>query len=123
MTQESMFGGDEIATDIEPKARARRADPATSKDAANAVGQFSGDHYAKIKQAMAQLGRPCGAEQISATLLRGGVKLDAYQIRKRLPELRKLGAVRVVEEGGHEATRETASGRHERMWALVPSGA
>lgn len=123
VTQESMFGGAELADDIEPRARARRDDPGTSKEAAAKVSAFAGNHFDKITQAMKTLAKPAGAEQIAATLLRGGVKLDAYQIRKRLPEMQKRGQVRVAEadRGEHhgELVRETSSGRHERLWELT----
>lgn len=117
--QPSMFGESDLTETPDPKTLARRADPNTSKKAAQQTGQFIGDHYAVILQAMAQLAKPAGAEQMSATLLRGGVKLDPYQIRKRLPELEARGSVRVHMDGGVAAERSTSSGRSERLWELV----
>jgi len=122
--QDFLFGGDIVATAPAPAPeprRARKKDPATSQDAAAKVEQFAGSHYQRIEQAMKLIAKPCGAEQISAQLLRGGVKMDAYQVRKRLPEMEKAGTVATVVDviEGTDAVRETSSGRRERLWRLV----
>jgi transcription initiation factor IIE alpha subunit len=95
--------------ETEPRKLARRADPATSQLAASRVHEFAGTHHAKILEAMGDIGRPMGAEQIAAY-----TSIDAYQIRKRLPELERAGLVRSFDQ-----TRVTASGRQERLWGLV----
>jgi hypothetical protein len=122
--QPSMFGGAEIVIPPEAKGLARRDDPGTSKQSAEGVKGFAGDHYEKIVSAMAAMNKPCGAEQIEASLLSRGYKLAAYQIRKRLPELQKAQRVRVaLDRGtGAELTRATSSGRHERLWELPGAG-
>jgi predicted ArsR family transcriptional regulator len=91
-----------------PRTLARRRDPATSQEAAARVAEFAGTHHAKILEALIKIGSPAGAEQIAAYS-----KIDAYQVRKRLPELDRAGLVRSFEQ-----TRVTASGRHERLWGL-----
>lgn len=118
--QPSMWGGDEVAEHIDPKALARRDDPVTSKKAASNVAKFSGKHQEMILQAMKDRGVAMGAEQISAALLRGGVKIDAYQVRKRLPEMKDKGLVKLAsgaDDGDH--LRRTSSGQAERLWEVV----
>lgn len=102
MEQRSIF-------DTEPRTLARRTDPATSHAAAARVGEFAATHHGKILEAMRRLGGFGGAEQIAAYS-----KIDAYQVRKRLPELERMGAVRALSQ-----TRQTATGRAERVWVLA----
>jgi predicted ArsR family transcriptional regulator len=52
---------------------------------------------------------PLGAEEIGARL-----GLDAYAVRKRLPELQDANLACPLER-----TRQTASGRSERVWEAV----
>lgn len=94
--------------DIEPHTLARRNDPITSKVAANRVREFGATHHAKIIEAMVEIGRPAGAEQIAARS-----RIDAYQVRKRMPELARAGHVEALEE-----MRTTTTGRLERLWRL-----
>jgi hypothetical protein len=51
-----------------------------------------------------------GAEQIAQHLL-NHVDIDAYQVRKRLPELQTLGLAWPT-----GVTRQTSTGRYERIW-------
>jgi hypothetical protein len=102
MEQQSIF-------ETEPTTLARRTDPATSHAAAARVREFAATHHGKILAAMRRLGNAGGAEQIAAYS-----KIDAYQVRKRLPELERMGFVRATEQ-----TRQTATGRTERLWILA----
>lgn len=94
---------------IETKRLARRTDPDTSHEAAARVHGFKARHHFKILAALKSLGQ-AGAEQVAA--LAG---IDSYAARKRLPELQRLGYVRVVDG----QVRKTSSGRHERVWSVV----
>lgn len=89
-------------------ARARRRDPATSHEAAARVREFGEAQQALILKTLRRF-RMAGAEQLAAALL-----LDAYAIRKRLPELEKQGKVRPT-----GMLRTTTSGRHERVWEAL----
>ncbi len=85
--------------------RARRSDPATSHAVAAQVSRFARGHYALILETLRRFGE-AGAEQIA-----GAIQLDAYQVRKRLPEMERGGLVTPTND-----TRLTATGRHERIW-------
>jgi len=98
-----------------PHTLARSLDPATSKHAAGKVARFAGAHYRLILNAMIELlevvdRRPIGASDIARRI---GF-IDAYQVRKRLPELKKAGLVALW-----PGTQLTESGRRERLWVLV----
>jgi transcription initiation factor IIE alpha subunit len=95
--------------DAPARTLARRSDPGTSKAAAERVREFAGTHQAKILEAIVELGKPVGAEQIAAR-----TSIDAYQVRKRLPELARAGLIRA-----YDVTRTTASGRTERLWGVA----
>jgi predicted ArsR family transcriptional regulator len=88
---------------------ARRTDPATSHDAAARVDEFGDAHRAKILRALKSLGE-AGAEQIASLC-----GIESYAIRKRLPELARLGYVRVIEGEIHK----TSTGRSERVWVAA----
>jgi predicted ArsR family transcriptional regulator len=88
----------------------RASDPITSFMAADRVKEFKAAHHEKIITVLrTSFWKALGAEQIAD--LTG---LDAYQIRKRLPELQKRGMVQPYQQ-----TRKTATGRHERLWGAV----
>ena len=93
-------------TQILPLCRAN--DPVTSFMAADRVHEFQADHCTRILSALKRMGQ-AGAEQIAAM-----TGLEAYQIRKRLPELQKQGLAQPYQE-----TRLTATGRHERLWGAI----
>jgi len=86
----------------------RASDPLTSFMAADRVHEFKADHCTRILMALKRMGT-AGAEQIAAM-----TSLDAYQVRKRLPELERAGMVQ-----SHHETRITSTGRHERLWGAV----
>lgn len=89
----------------EPKKLARRTDPQTSKNAAERVCEFGPSHRALVLEALKRFGQ-AGAEQIAAA-----TRLDAYAVRKRLPELEAQGLAEPTDR-----LRTTATGRAERVW-------
>lgn len=99
-----------------PHTLARASDPLTSQLAAARVGELAGEHYRLVLKAMSEAGRPVGAEEVAFELrLPYQVPpLDAYQVRKRLPELKAAGLVELA-----DGTRRTTSGRRERLWRLT----
>ena len=86
----------------------RANDPLTSFEAADHVKEFRASHHQLIVMALLRLEK-AGAEDIASV-----AGIDAYQIRKRLPELEKMGLVESFSE-----TKKTASGRNERLWGIV----
>lgn len=108
----NLFDGEPV---IEEPKRARTRDPETSKRAAAAVGQFAGSHYEQIITALGRA-KELGAEQIA-----GLTGIAAYQVRKRTVELQRKGVIEIVlDKSGDPKTRETATGRFERLWKLLP---
>jgi predicted ArsR family transcriptional regulator len=103
---------DQLALHLPPPA-ARRRDPETSKAAARSMRQAATEQAAKVLNALRDLGE-AGAEQIGD---RCG--LNAYAVRKRLPELEAAGHVEVVMDGDKPKTRTTGSGRSERVWRVA----
>jgi predicted ArsR family transcriptional regulator len=107
MHQHTLFPAPE-ASHVNPHALARTSDPATSHEAAASVKSFAGEHHAALLRVLAP-DVPLGAEQLARM-----AGMDAYQARKRLPELERAGLAKVA-----DGTRKTASGRSERLWLLV----
>jgi len=87
--------------------RARNSDPVTSHLAAAQVTTAT-DHYTAIHEALTLYG-PAGKDRIAA--LAG---LDPSQVARRLPEMRRLGLVRLTGE-----TVQSNSGRAEREWQAI----
>lgn len=98
-----------LATAADPSPRARTADPATSHEAAAAVPQFEGEHYAMILEALDT--GPAGATAIAA---RCGLGRD--QVGKRMVELERGGMVVV------DGTEPNANGRNERRYRRATNG-
>jgi len=94
--------------------RARNTDPITSHGAASMVTQFADDHYSRILKALSIVRAFYGTGKAGAEQIADQAGLQAYQVRKRLPELAKQGEVRATNE-----TRKTACGRSERLWGVV----
>lgn len=88
--------------------RARRIDPWTSRAAARAAAAFAGTHRAAILAALREHG-PLSAEGIADI-----TGIEAYAVRKRLPELQR--AFLAVPTDRVEPTR---SGRMQRVWVAV----
>ena len=86
--------------------RARRRDPVTSHDAAESMKTAAAQQAERVLKALRSLGGEAGAEQIAAAC-----GLDAYAVRKRLPELQRLGLAAPT-----GVVRSTSSGRSERVW-------
>ena len=105
--QADLFSPPEWFHEPEPPRRARRLDPSTSHAAAARVNEFAGGQQAVILAALREFGA-LGAEQIAYI-----VSLPAYSVRKRLPELQDAHLVEPVDG----VTRQTSSGRSERVWA------
>lgn len=87
---------------------ARNTDQITSHMAAARVGEFRESHQQRILACLKDSG-PSGAEGISYL-----TDIEAYSIRKRLPELEREGFVRTTGK-----LLKTISGRHEREWEAV----
>lgn len=87
---------------------ARSSDPGTSHLAAHMASVMAKRHEHLVYTVLANASLAIGAEQIA---LHAG--LDAYQVRKRLPELQSQGLAEPTGE-----TRKTMSGRQERLWRL-----
>lgn len=90
---------------------ARDTDPITSHMAAARVGEFRDSQWRSILACLADSG-PLGAEGISYL-----TDIEAYAIRKRLPELERDGMVKTTGR-----LLRTISGRHEREWEVVRNG-
>jgi predicted transcriptional regulator len=91
-----------------PRKLARRTDPSTSHVAATQVDQFATRHYGEILSALQTFG-PKGKDGIA--LLTG---LDSSQVSRRMPELAKLGLVRLTGQ-----LTKSKSGRAEREWQFI----
>ncbi len=98
----------QLSIDFDSRRLARRTDPETSQNAAARVSEFQAGHHAMILSTLRRFEK-AGAEQIAAA-----TKLDAYSVRKRTAELQQKGLIKLTGE-----TRVTASGRHERVWAIA----
>lgn len=89
---------------------ARISDPVTSHQAAGRLS-FRESQHQQIIECLAVNG-DMGAEQIADC-----IGLQAYQVRKRLPELHSMGMVVPTER-----TRVASTRREERIWMLVGRG-
>lgn len=90
-----------------PAPGARRRDPATSQQAAESMRTAATEQGARVFNALQAIGE-AGAEQIGQR-----IGMDAYAVRKRLPELEQAGLIETTGD-----TRRTASGRSERVWRV-----
>lgn len=96
-------------SDLFEPPRARRTDPETSHSAAAQAKQLAAAHQSMILEAMRDADSAIGAEQIAER-----IGLQAYQVRKRLPELQDQHRIELA-----PGERKTSSGRAERLWRLV----
>jgi predicted ArsR family transcriptional regulator len=86
--------------------RARHRDPETSHVAAAQAKALQADHCSLILGALQRFG-PMNVDRIAAA-----VKLNGYQVGKRMHELEKARAVEVVEG----VTALSDAGRPQRVW-------
>lgn len=86
--------------------RVRSTDPITSHLAAARVDEFALSHQEQIVSCLIAHG-PMGAEAMESWL-----KIPSYSIRKRLPELERMGQVKPTGK-----LLRTSSGRREREWS------
>jgi predicted ArsR family transcriptional regulator len=91
-----------------PHTSARRTDPGTSHEAAQAAASFAGTHCDRIHTALIQCG-PMDPEQIGAM-----VGIEPYSARKRLADLKGAGR---AEPTGQIVP--TTSGRSQRVWRAL----
>ena len=84
---------------------ARTADPETSHIAAARTVEFRANHAGRILAALQDRG-PMTVDQIAKV-----TDLTAWQVNKRLPELKRANVAAPTGE-----TRLSASGRPERVW-------
>lgn len=70
------------------------------------ASRMADDHASMVLDALQSATDPVGAEQIAESC-----GLAAYQVRKRLPELQRMGLADVTGDA-----RKTKSGRSERLW-------
>lgn len=95
---------EQLGLTLEPP-RARRADPATSQEAASRVREFEGEHYRLILEALA-----VSNGTIYAVAARS--RLSHVQVARRMPELKSAGKVRP------DGTALGPTGRSCRVWRL-----
>jgi len=90
------------------KPAARKLDPQTSHDAARSMEKAATLHCAQVLNCLRAI-RRAGAEEIGDL-----IGMDAYAVRKRLPELEDARLAEPTDE-----SRTTRSGRSERIWRIV----
>ena len=98
----------QMAMEFNPRTLARRTDPVTSHEAAHRVREFGASQCAEILALLRAHGQMT-PEQIAAHM-----RIDAYAVRKRLPELERAGNARP-----NGMTAPTVSGRHQRVWVAA----
>lgn len=98
----------QLAMNFDATTLARRTDPHTSHEAAEHVGEFAGGHHKLILDCLKEHG-PLSPDQIATK-----IRLDKFQICRRLPELQRAG---LAQPNGE--TRRSASGRAERVWRAL----
>lgn len=96
----------QLVIDFDPRAHARRTDPATSKDAAQRARELAASHCQKILDALKAKG-PMGVDRIARA-----TGLERQQVNKRLPDLQKQGFADVLPG----QTELSDSGRPQRIW-------
>lgn len=109
---------EQLVFDIAPRYLARTDDPPTSKVAAARVREFAGGHVGTILACLQDFG-PQTIDEIAKR-----TNLTAEQIARRLADMRPKSAEvphgkSLAEPTG--ATRNSASGRPERVWRALVS--
>lgn len=95
-------------------ARARRTDPATSKDAARQAGGLAAEHQRIILGVMQMRAHTGEARDWTADQIAEWCDLDRHQVGRRLGELERNGLVRVT---GNQ--RPTPRGRLARCYEVT----
>ena len=88
--------------------RARKLDPTTSQEAAQAISQVAPIHLQRIHECLHEHG-PMGKDSIAMAL-----DMNPNQVSRRLPELQKMGLVELTGK-----TVASNSGRQEREWRAL----
>lgn len=101
----TVITANQMQIDFSARTHARAFDPETSHEAAESVREFAAGHCALILQSLIDHG-PMTPEQIGVR-----ISMDAYAVRKRLPELERAGLAAPTGE-----TAPTVSGRSQRVW-------
>lgn len=91
----------QISMNFESTTLARRTDPTTSREAA-------AGHHKLILDCLLEHG-PLSPDQIATK-----IRLDKFQICRRLPEMQRANLAEPTGE-----TRPSASGRNERVWRAL----
>lgn len=110
------MSGAQLALNLAPVARrrARRTDPATSRDAARRAGAFAESHAGRILAALREHG-PATAHELEPL-----VGLSYVQIDRRVGEMRRARLIEAQTDGGGEpVTRVTPSGGRAQVWMAV----
>lgn len=100
----------QLAFELDPRQLARRTDPSTSHEAARRVREFAGGHALLILKCLRERG-PLTPEQIETF-----TGIQAYAVRKRLPELLSHSPPMACPTGEIAPTR---SGRRQRVWRAL----
>lgn len=100
----------QLAIEFAPVRLARRTDPHTSHEAAEHVSEFAAGHHKLILDCLKEHG-PLSPDQIATK-----IRLDKFQICRRLPEMQRHIPQLAVPTG---ETRLSASGRKERVWRAL----
>ncbi len=98
----------QISMNFESTTLARRTDPTTSREAAARVKEFAAGHHKLILDCLLEHG-PLSPDQIATK-----IRLDKFQICRRLPEMQRANLAEPTGE-----TRPSASGRNERVWRAL----
>lgn len=98
----------QINIDFSAATHARRTDPETSKQAAARVREFASGQCAEILVLLRRYGA------MTPEMIAAKMGIDAYAVRKRLPELERSGMARP-----NGMTAPTISGRSQRVWEAV----
>ena len=88
--------------------RARKLDPTTSQQAAQAISQVAPIHLQRIHECLHEHG-PMGKDSIAMAL-----DMNPNQVSRRLPELQSMGLVVLTGK-----TVKSNSGRQEREWRAL----
>jgi hypothetical protein len=102
--------------DVEPKARARRTDPATSHEAARKINELQAASIQyRVLKAYARAGRHMTRDEVVEAA--GYRPEDGVGVQRRVSELLNAG---LLQETGSK--RPGLSGRDQRVLSITPAG-